>query len=376
MKGISKKQRGISLIVLVITIIVMIILASAIILSLQSSGIIEIENEAKNKSDEATLREAASIKLAEYELGVQMGDIASTTTASEYVKEELEKDGVDITGLAITPDGSIQTGLSEIAVKFVEAGIKVGDTVTGYDLSSNTTTSYTTDGKENTAPLGAETDPTVQTIARGTELAWKYIGIDENGDALIVADSTGTLSEMRLSGKGGYLNGPEVLDTACAALYSSDMGKARSIDYEDVIKLLDYIGPQGHYYDDEGNEVKIDEPLTLGEIYNWSDEFADLKWDDITISKTDTYIRAGETAKQIVYQQKIYWLASSCVGYDYEGGEVYFELRSCDSSHIWHQFMSGSTGGATGSTCSIRPVVKLASDVQMSYNGTTVTLSK
>jgi len=388
MKGISKNKRGISLIVLVITIIVMIILASAIILSLQSSGIIGRANEAKTKSDEATLREAASIKLAEYELGIQTGDIASTTTASEYVKEELEKDGIDTKGLAITPDGTIQTGLSEIAVKFVEAGVKVGDTVTGYDLSSNLATSHTTDGKENTAPDYTETDPTAQTVARGTELAWKYMGIDENGEALIVANSTGKLSTMKLSGKGGYLNGPAALDTACAALYSSDMGSARSMDWEDVTRLLEYAGHQGTYYDVGYNEIKTDKALTIGEIETKlgtklgsrttpdGSDLSNFKSDNVYLPKTSIDIKAGDREKSLVYQTTTYWLSSSCVDADFDSSYAYFDVRYVDRMSVDVYEMFYSLGVSDYGSYAVRPVVSLSSNVQMAYDGTTVMLSK
>jgi len=379
-KGIKNQKRGISLIVLVITIIVMIILASAIILSLRSSGIIGRANEAKTKSDEATLREAASIKLAEYELGVQMGDIASTITSSEYVKEELEKDGIDTTGLAITSDGSIQTGLSEIAVKFVEAGVKVGDTVTGYDLSSNLVTSHTTDGKENRE--------TAQTVARGTELAWKYMGMDKNGEVLIVADSVGNLSTMQLYEAGGYLNGPAALDTACEALYSSDMGKARSMDWEDVTRLLEYAGHQGTYYDADGNEVKTEKALTIGEIETKlgttlserltpdGSDIANFKSNYVKLPKTSTDIKAGDTEKSLVYQSTEYWLSSTCVEANFRDSMAYFRVISVNGTVVWSESLFSSEGEPCDTSYAVRPVVTLTSNIQMAYDGTNVTLSK
>ena len=54
-------KKGISLIVLVITIIVMIVLAAAIILSLQSSGIIDKANEAKTASDVANAKQLVAM---------------------------------------------------------------------------------------------------------------------------------------------------------------------------------------------------------------------------------------------------------------------------------------------------------------------------
>lgn len=60
-----KNKKGISLIVLVITICIMIILAIAVILAVSSNGIIEKSNIAKAKSDLSNLQEAVSLKAAE-----------------------------------------------------------------------------------------------------------------------------------------------------------------------------------------------------------------------------------------------------------------------------------------------------------------------
>ena len=388
MKGKINQKKGISLIVLVITIIVMIILASAIILSLQSSGIIGRAQEAKASSDAATRKEAASIKLAEYELAVQTGDIdPNEKSASEYVKEELEKDGIETDDIAVTESGDIQVGLSEIAVKFVEAGVKVGDTVTGYDLSSNTTTSHTTDGKENTAPNYTETDPTVQTVARGTELAWKYMGTDENGEALIVANSTGKLSTMKLSGKGGYLNGPSTLKTICEKMYSSEMGTARSMDWEDVTRILEYEGHEGRYYDADSNEIKTDKALTIGEIETKlgitlykgvtpdESDIANFKSDNVYLPKTSTDIKAGDTEKSLVYQSTAYWLASPCVTADFEADCAIFNVRFVDSTCVNAYELLSSSDFSYCDEYAVRPVVSLSSNVQVAYDGTTVTLS-
>lgn len=58
-------KKGISLIVLVITIIVMIIIAGAIIISLNSSNVISQANDAVTKSDKANLRSELSLVYAD-----------------------------------------------------------------------------------------------------------------------------------------------------------------------------------------------------------------------------------------------------------------------------------------------------------------------
>ncbi len=60
-----QKIKGISLIVLVITIIIMVILAGAIVLTLNNSGIIDRASEAVNKSDKTNLKQLAQLAWAE-----------------------------------------------------------------------------------------------------------------------------------------------------------------------------------------------------------------------------------------------------------------------------------------------------------------------
>jgi len=58
-------KKGISLIVLVITIIVMIIIAGAIIISLNGTNVVNRADEAVTKSDVANLRSALTLEYAE-----------------------------------------------------------------------------------------------------------------------------------------------------------------------------------------------------------------------------------------------------------------------------------------------------------------------
>ena len=111
MKLNKQNKKGISLIVLVITIIVMIILAAAIILSLNSSGIIGKANKAKLDTDKANMKEAAGVAVAEYQLAKELGELTDPNqTAEEYVKDKLKDQFAEETlnQLSILNDGTIQ----------------------------------------------------------------------------------------------------------------------------------------------------------------------------------------------------------------------------------------------------------------------------
>jgi len=403
-KGIKNQKRGISLIVLVITIVVMIILASAIILSLRSSGIIGRANEAKTKSDAATKREAAAIKLAEYELGVQMGDIdGGAISANDYVKAELEKDGIDTSDMVVTAGGEIQVGLSEVAVALVEAGAKIGDTVTGYVLSTATTAkTVSTDGSENTCDPEdyVETDPIPASLTRDESITWKYFGINEKGEALIVGSVTSTTPKITLGGKGGYLNGPSTLKTICETMYSSEMGSARSITIEDVTRVLEYTGERGAYWEPEnGDYVPTAKAKTINEIAaeigydmsNFSDstpesgkEIGEYISDYYYINKTADASEYNTEMQSIIYPgtsttnptlTTTYWLSSPCVVAVFRGSCADFRVRFVRSTSVGASDVFNSYDGSYYDSYAVRPVVSLSSNVQVAYDGTTITLS-
>ncbi len=103
-----KQKKGISLIVLVITIIVMIILATTIILALNGSGIIGKAGEAKTATNEAALLEAANLAAAEWDLEKNLGNAEEPKI--DYIKTKLLKNGftdVEINKVKISDNGVV-----------------------------------------------------------------------------------------------------------------------------------------------------------------------------------------------------------------------------------------------------------------------------
>ncbi len=127
-------KKGISLIVLVITIIVMIIIAGAIIISLNSSNVIDQSNKAVKDSDEANARSVLALKYAEilaahYAADPTVTYVPAETTATKNVPGKTDT-ATDISYLqaaitALTDDNE---------------GWTVVVTETGYDLQEKTTT--------------------------------------------------------------------------------------------------------------------------------------------------------------------------------------------------------------------------------------------
>ncbi len=302
----------------------MIILAAAIILSLSNSGIISKANKAKTDSDTSNLKEYVNTLRAEWELMTAEEKKAAASSFEEYANKKLEENGYKG---AVGADGEVYSNLNENVMAAIKAGIKVGDTIAGYTIAETT---YTTSGEENTAPNSTETDPASQTVTANTALTWKYLGINANGELEIIADLGTTEAtdntKVKLSGKGGYLKGADILNTVCKELYSKErVGIARSMNIDDITKILVYNGPKGSYFDVNGREVETADPLVIEKIAEnlgsnlTATQTPDGK--DINIYKSDFYcinssndsdrITSDVMKKDLVYKG-VYWVATPC----------------------------------------------------------------
>ena len=384
-----KLKSGISLIVLVITIIVMIILAAAIILSLSNSGVISKANKAKTDSDTANLKEYVNILRAEWEL-MTAEEQEAKGSFEAYANEKLAANGYKG---AVGTDGEVYSNLNENAMAAIRAGIKVGDTITGYTVISTT---YETSGEENTAPSGSETDPTKQTVTTNTNITWKYLGVNANGELEIMAvlsekdaitDTADKQLKVKLSGKGGYLKGPDMLNTICEKLYSvSGVGTARSMNIDDVNNILGYTGEKGAYYDSEyGDYTPTKEAMKIGDIVSQKGESAlsntatpdgrDINTyysDYYTINKTnDVKDMKNPGNRDLVYNAKnTYWLASPCVYAEFVNSFAYFRVRYVYSAYAGANDIFYSAGNSYFNACAVRPIVTLNSNVTLTKDTT------
>ena len=183
-----KKQNGITLIALIITIVVLLILAGVSISTIFSdNGIIKKAQEAQNKMDQAKENDLREIN----ELNNYLNEIMKNT----------ETGGNTSGGDTPTP-----------TVEWTQNKTKV----------TNGTTEYTV-GDDYTYDCG------VSSYTGG----WKILGA-ENGKLLIM--STKDIGTLQLSGKAEYNTGVTQLDNMCK-LYGT---KARSIKVEDINRVTGY----------------------------------------------------------------------------------------------------------------------------------------
>ncbi len=151
-------KKGISLIVLVITIIVMIILAASVVISLSDTGIINKANQAVQVTDEKQVQDLASLVWAEAYL-----DPIKKENIVNVVKQELESQGITEEKWDITVSN---TGVS---VTIKKTAYNLGSMITTDNYGDLVDYTVTVDGKTyNSWQIYYHNDDYVFLILNGT----------------------------------------------------------------------------------------------------------------------------------------------------------------------------------------------------------------
>ena len=415
-----KKQKGITLVALVITIIVLLILAMVSIRIVMDGGLISKVKDATAQHTIAAEKEAITTGYGAYQIDLIKSQTLSPTlsptllidgatatpkgedwsvtfkkTNNEY---ELKKDGT-IT-LTKQGNGSTTVGWKDNGDDTFTKGdvtVKLGDIV-NYDEG----TGYSTTVE---ASKSGHTD--VQTF-KTDDLNWRVLGINTKGELELISDNP-TSKELFLAGELGYLNAEDILNNMCNELYGKGEHAtgARSLNVEDINKLGNY---DPTTYIGYGDIYTYRFP-TSGEYMQYKRTKADgtlvKDWTDITDSNYQTFKAPGKaeisadnrsdtgiSLKNIEYDimynvadkvkqttsdgkkmsdiiskgTKVYeiwqFLASRCTKcYSFAMFSIIAVGNSLSSSCWYHSY--GSSGKAS---TYVRPVVSLKSDIQLSGN--------
>ncbi len=382
----KETQKGITLIALVITIIVLLILAGVSIAMLTGqNGILTQAQNAKTTTENKSAEE--KVKLAV--MGARADD--GTLTVGK-LRTELANYGGTVEGntfpVTATVDGKSFTvddkGNVELAGEkqpVTREGIEVGDYVS-YTPDTATEKTYDADKLKK----GGYTS--TQTVKK-EDLNWRVLRKNDDGSIDLIGDATG--NSVYFSGSLGYNNGVYLLNDICKELYSNSTHHitARSVNLEDMEKWLTDSGKTARA--SYSNAVKYGETKEYKgsnsytpDIYGKTEDESANYYSEPT---TNTYTPASGTAtadntlnaKQTYYNIPInqtnygdgakvlsssnyYWVAARCV---YCGSSyAYFGLRLAISS-VYGYNMFYSSSSAYGISYRLRPVVSLGSDVQI-----------
>ena len=385
----KETQKGITLIALVITIIVLLILAGVSIAMLTGqNGILTQAQNAKTTTENKSAEE--KVKLAV--MGARADD--GTLTVGK-LRTELANYGGTVEGntfpVTATVDGKSFTvddkGNVELAGEkqpVTREGIEVGDYVS-YTPDTATEKTYDADKLKK----GGYTY--TQTVKK-EDLNWRVLRKNDDGSIDLIGDATS--NSVYFWKSLGYNNGVYLLNDICKELYSNSTHHitARSVNLEDMEKWLTDSGKtaragytnsvSGKKYG-ETKEYKGSKSYTP-DIYGKTEDESANYYSEPT---TNTYTPASGTAtadntlnaKQTYYNIPInqtnygdgakvlsssnyYWVAARCV--DCYSSIANFGLRSAGSSLGGHR-MFDSDSDTTDYSYRLRPVVSLGSDVQI-----------
>ena len=363
---LKKTEKGITLVALVVTIVVLLILAGVSInLVLGNNGIIAKAKEAETKSAEASQNDLKGMNALAEEMNNALG----------------EKPKVDL------------------------SKYKIGDSVNyTYDPASS---SYTLESKYS----GYSSN---QTIAQTTGLTWKVLNVDKENDTVDIISTNPTSSTVIFANILGYNNGPYLMNEICKAQYSNKtLGvNARSINLLDMEKQLTAAGIKSRNEYNKGSstyaqygttktytsntkypslyanqkgagpnikEAEASTKITQPDITKGNDPYEESKPIATTEPTTDNTSGTGNpltvtqtyyniaidntnygTASSILANSTPFWVAARYV--DAFSGNAYFGLRYA-YTNTGGYFMFYSVGVTNGNYCALRPVVSLPSSL-------------
>ena len=354
-----KKNKGITLVALVITIVILLILAGISISALTNTGIFQKAKDAKSASENAE-KEQNKI-LDEYE-----------TELDQYNENTL-------------------------VYKVNNGTVKIGDYVSYTPDEARTDEILDELGKYSGA-----TENKSSTLSQET-LNWRVLDVKDGHVRLISAEPTDL--KITLSGAKGYNNAVYLLDKTCKTLYynSKLSSEVQNLKIEDIQNHLTYDytqyenadvekygitkeyttnikypnifarektgmvdGKKGTELDFSEQMKPIDETITVAKTNinakqtNWSkelntDDFEDKKYYELFINNTDNY-----------YEK--YWMSSRCV--DTRSNFVIFYIRGVNSGYASAGTLFISTGKENSPTCALRPIITLNANVKLDPTNT------
>lgn len=246
-----KQNRGITLIALIITIIVMLILVAVTINVVLDTGLFGIAKEASRGTTVEKVKEQIiadiTAKIAEKQGENITEDELKAIVAPKYGTLDetgtilkLTEGGYEVPLNEIWQVGTTKTLSSmycEIEGCDNEEHIHKGDYVSYNPITAET--SYAPDKGEGIGKYTGYTEGSEEQSIAQEELNWRVLGKNESGEILLISGAP-TEAGLTFYGHVGYNNYEDVLNNTCKTLYSNSQigAEARSITMEDIDKYL------------------------------------------------------------------------------------------------------------------------------------------
>ena len=394
-----RNKKGITLIALVVTIVVLLILAGVTIsLLLDENGIITKSKDARNANRAGAIKEEITLWKADKfaaDNGAgsheSMDDFLARLKTRGLISDEDIATIKDTRKLQVGKETIVFPSDAKTLVQaFKDNEIKVGDYLNYNDYVDETKTCTTLTNENGWAD---------QKYTATKNTYWQVLGLDSTGEKLMLISQSPIKKEMKtddtaedwektpylvLKGAYGYVNCKTILNNI-SGIYSTSLGTAESLTIEEINRLIG-----GITVDYENNAVysNADKTTSIGGTTNKtsytykegnyspksyiekttqtagetiSADYYYYSWGDLTVSDTlKTILFSGKT--EDANFAKSYWLASSGVGVSFDN--AYFGPGVVDSGYVnsdYGLFYSNGKWNAYG--LAVRPVVYLNSEI-------------
>jgi len=357
-RKILKNSKGITLIALVITIIVLLILAAISIATLTGeNGILTQANKAKTETDEKGALEEVQLEvMGSFDNNGNYSSSLAKTNLENNLKATVADKGngklkVEYKGYTFNVDIN---GDVKIKSNIDYSKLKVGDYVdyhpddveTAYDKFGETYSGYANGN-----------------IGQNDSLGWRILNINEDEDTIELISDKPTSTTVLFKGARGYNNGVALLNDYCKTMYSnkSKEAVARSLNIEDIqdkMRVNEATGKKAYesYSSGTGTVYKT------GTYPYSSNKWYPLQWkqdngiegeskpknpesSDIISYASEDNAKAQETSGDLTVTQTYWYLGSSDMSSNFESADtrditkansMYYELLCNNgSSDYW-----------------------------------------
>ena len=286
-----KKEKGITLIALVITIIILLILAGISISALTNQGLFKNAKIAQNATEKAEAEQGKTLNEYEDEI-------------SKYLPAEKLVDKVN--------DGTI----------------KIGDYV---KYTPNTASTDSILQELNT--YSGSDENTTSTLTQES-LNWRVLDI-KNGQVRLISELP-TTSKITLKGYNRYNNAVKLLDDTCSTLYSNSKfaSKVQNLKIEDITA---YMKTQPTEDTTEYKPTNINYPKILEQEENQTVENS-VTNNKLGVSEQHDFVITGKATSATSILKKTYWY-KSMTSEDFKDSK-YYELLINNGSNYATYWMS------------------------------------
>ena len=383
-------EKGITLIALIVTIVVLLILAGVSInLVIGDNGIITKAKQAASATEEASAKNDMELFLT----GLRMDkELDASFRLADYLSSNIGNEGIE--DFLNNGDGTAQ-----VAYKGNKYSVNLEDYTFEY-LGK-------TDGmgvnRHIKQVLGNNNEdvPGIAMVEAGEieteDLGWKVLSINDDGTVNLIANNN-TGFEVSLSGINGYTNGAKALNEICSKLYGEleingkkvlSARSANLTDFYNVTYQLNRKYEQGQKIQPVINTKDVEnDGYSTEQISDYIDASntsgAQASNTNMLLASTSPTIRSIKSATNKISADirntgNNYWLASRQTWYDYDsqGGKVqyseniaydYYAINyiRTDGAYTNYNLFQVNGFNTTGSNstynCALRPVITVSAD--------------